>query len=218
VAPFAIGSVALGIATGVAVRLCGCGSATAPVAGLGVGGVALGYMLYFFRDPERVAPESGPAIVAGADGVVANIKNVPEDQHLHTTCVRISIFLNLFNVHVNRAPIGGDIAYLGYTPGRHFFTFREKSSDYNQHNTIVIQGTQTGCVVKQIVGPVCRRVVHWLHVGRAVGKGERIGMMKFGSRLDMYLPADDVEVGVRVGDVVRAGETVVASLREGPTA
>ena len=101
---------------------------------------------------------------------------------------------------------------MGYYPGKRFFTFQEKSSEYNQHNSIVITGKKTRCLINQIVGPVTRRVVYWLDKKRAeqVAIGERIGMMKFGSRLDMYLPKSDVTVTVKPGDRVKAGATIVA--------
>lgn len=177
-----------------------------------LGLVAAGYMLYFFRDPQRLPPADPAVIVAGADGVVMSVKDLREDEYLKTDAVRISIFLSLFDVHVNRAPIAGKIAFLGYFPGARYFTFQEKSSELNQHNSILIEG-QTKCLVNQIVGPVARRVVYWLELNQMVQKGDRIGMMKFGSRLDMIFPKADVDVTVKSGDRVQAGVTVVATLR-----
>ncbi len=177
--------------------------------------VSAGYLLYFFRDPERVPPPDPEAVLAGADGVVMGIKEMPETQLLKTDAVRISIFLSLFDVHVNRAPLGGKITFLQYYPGTRYFTFQEKSSDFNQHSSILIEGQRTRCLVRQIVGPVARRVVYWLQLGQVVAPGERIGMMKFGSRLDMYLPRDEVSVVVKKGDRVQAGRTVVARVKAG---
>ncbi|MCF7855839.1 MAG: phosphatidylserine decarboxylase, partial [Candidatus Pacebacteria bacterium] len=173
------------------------------------------YMLFFFRDPPRTAPTDPDLVVSGADGVIAGIQTVEESRYLKGKAVRISIFLSLFDVHVNRAPISGMSTFLGYFPGEHFFTFEEKSSDHNQHNAILIEGEGTRCLVYQIVGPVCRRVVYWPDHDAPVSvmKGDPIGMMKFGSRLDMYFPEGDIEPVVSVGDKVRAGETVVAKLR-----
>lgn len=183
------------------------------------------YMLYFFRDPQRLAPSDPNQIVSGADGVVMSVMDVQENQYLKTDAVRISIFLSLFDVHVNRAPIAGNIAFLGYFPGKRYFTFQEKSSEFNQHNSILIDGLahaagtlqpprpQTRCLVNQIVGPVARRVVYWLKLNQVVQKGDRIGMMKFGSRLDMLFPKSDVNVVVKRGDRVRAGQTVVATMK-----
>ena len=117
---------------------------------------------------------------------------------------------------MNRAPISGASRFLGYFKGKHFFTFKEKSSDYNQHNAILIEG-RTQCLVKQIVGPVCRRVVYWPDHDNPVKlkKGDRIGMMKFGSRLDMYFPKSDVEITSKVGDKVAAGVTVIGRIKGG---
>ncbi|MBP7831258.1 MAG: phosphatidylserine decarboxylase [Kiritimatiellae bacterium] len=174
------------------------------------------YFLYFFRDPERTPPTDDDAVVAGADGTIAPVVKVTETQYLKARCARISIFLSLFDVHVNRAPMAGRSTFLGYFPGKRLFTFQAKSSEVNQHNKILIEGRLTRCLVTQIVGPVCRRVVYWPPHDRIVeiALGERIGMMKFGSRLDMYLPTSDVEITAKSGDRVRAGETIVARLRK----
>lgn len=172
--------------------------------------VLAAYLLFFFRDPERRPPADPDAVLAGADGRVMNVVRLDHEPLLDGPAVRISIFLSLFNVHVNRAPVGGTVQRLEYHPGRRYFTFQEKSSTRNQHSTIVIRGPRTTCVLHQIVGPVARRVVYWLRLGQPLRPGDRIGMMKFGSRLDILLPAGDVDVVVRRGDRVRAGETVVA--------
>jgi len=176
--------------------------------------VACSYFLYFFRDPDRHPPDDQLAIVAAADGVVAAIAELHEDEYLKTDCYRISIFLSLFNVHVNRSPIAGKSTFLGYFPGKRFFTFQEKASEFNQHNKILIEGPHTRCLVYQIVGPVCRRVVYWPDHNSAVDVsiGERIGMMKFGSRLDIYFPKADINILSQIGDKVSAGESVIASL------
>ena len=129
--------------------------------------------------------------------------------------VRVSIFLSPFDVHVNRSPMAGQVKYLDYTPGRHILTVQNAASEYNEHSNILIEGRATRCLVKQIVGPIVRRVVYWLSLGQSVGKGDVIGMMKFGSRLDMYFLGSDVQVVVKKGDRVRAGETVVAVLKKG---
>ena len=176
------------------------------------GMVASGFMVFFFRDPDRDGPDDPGAIVAGADGLVRAVEELPEHTFLKADTVRISIFLSPFDVHVNRAPIAGEIEKLEYTPGKHLLTIRNAASEYNEHSSILIAGPRTRCLVKQIVGPVVRRVVYWLTLSQSVGRGERIGMMKFGSRLDMYFPRDDVLVIVKKGDKVRAGETIVATL------
>jgi len=175
--------------------------------------ILIGYLLVFFRDPIRV-PSPDPAdIMAGAEGKIMSVVEMDEPEFLKTKAVKISIFLSLIDVHVNRAPISGKVEHAQYYPGARYFTFEEKSSELNQHSSIVIRGEKTTCLVKQIVGPVARRVVYWVEPGQTLKKGDSIGMMKFGSRLDMIFPRADVEVVVKKGDKVRAGETVVARLR-----
>ncbi len=174
------------------------------------------YLLYFFRDPERMPPQDADIILAAADGRIASITNIYEPAYIKAECVRISIFLSLFDVHVNRAPMPGESTFLGYFPGKRFFTFDEKSSTFNQHNKILIKNDRTQCLITQIVGPVCRRVVYWPDHDNPVllAAGDRIGMMKFGSRLDIYLPATDVEVLTQPGKFVRAGESIIARLTQ----
>ncbi len=175
---------------------------------------ATAFFLYFFRDPDRTAPADANLLVAGADGIIRAIENMREEKYLHTDTVRISIFLNPFDVHVNRTPMGGVVKGLAYTPGKHLLTISNASSEHNEHSSILIEGDKTRCLVKQIVGPVVRRVVYWLDLEQNLSKGDRIGMMKFGSRLDLYFPAADVDVVIKKGDRVTAGETVVATLRK----
>lgn len=171
------------------------------------------FMLYFFRDPERVNHAADDEFVSGAEGVVRSVERIEEQRFLKTSCVRISVFLNPFNVHVNRVPMTGVVKEAGYTAGRHLFTMDPKSSEYNEHSSILIEGEKTSCLARQIVGPVVRRVVYWLEPGQQVEKGQRLGMMKFGSRMDLYFPASDVEAVVQPGDKVIAGVTVVARLK-----
>ncbi len=176
--------------------------------------IGCAYLLYFFRDPERLTPDNPSVVFAGADGKVMSIKTLLEDKHLHTQAIRISIFLSLLDVHVNRAPIQGVVTFAEYFPGERHFTFLEKASDLNQHSEIVIKNDQTKILVNQIVGPVARRVVYWVKVGQPLQAGQRLGIMKFGSRLDIYIPADDVQdVLVKSGQMVTAGETALVSLK-----
>ena len=170
------------------------------------------FMLYFFRDPERVSTAGSGELLAGADGLIRAVEKVREERYLKTECWRISVFLNPFNVHVNRSPMAGQVKGLAYTPGRHVLTMQNSASEVNEHSSIYIEGEKTRCLVKQIVGPVVRRVVYWLDMDQTIGRGDRIGMMKFGSRLDMYFPSQDVKILVKKGDRVKAGLTVVAAL------
>ncbi len=179
---------------------------------LGIAGCV--FMLYFFRDPERT-PDCGPEeFVSAADGTVRSVEYMEEKRFLKCPAVRISVFLSPFNVHVNRHAMGGTIVEAGYTPGRHLFTIDPKSSEYNEHSSILVQGEKTRCLERQIVGPIVRRVVYWQEAGARVEKGQRLGMMKFGSRMDLYFPADEVEAVVKRGDKVAAGLTVIARLKK----
>jgi len=214
VIPFIVIVIALGAILSGSLRVAGVSWRKGLVFSGVVTAILIGYLLLFFRDPVRVASPDPADIVAGAEGKIMSVVNVNEPEFLKTEAVRISIFLSLVDVHVNRAPIAGKVESAQYYPGARFFTFEEKSSELNQHSSIVIRGEKTSCVVKQIVGPVARRVVYWLERGQVLKKGDRIGMMKFGSRLDMYFPRADVDVLVKKGDKVRAGETVVARLKK----
>ncbi len=185
---------------------------SAVLTGLAV--IGCGFMVFFFRDPERIPPADPAVIVSGADGVVRAVEELPEHNYLKTDTIRVSVFLSPFNVHVNRAPMAGNITDLAYTPGKHLLTIQNASSEYNEHSSILIEGEQTRCLVKQIVGPVVRRVVYWLEMGQVLRKGDRIGIMKFGSRMDVYFPRSDVTVTVKKGDKLLAGITEVARVNK----
>jgi phosphatidylserine decarboxylase len=174
----------------------------------------MAFMLYFFRDPDRDPPGDPLRVVAGADGWVRSVESIDSPKDFDRPSVRISTYLTPWDVHVNRAPIGGKVVKLGYTPGKHILTRNPASSEYNEHSTILIQGERIPCLVRQIVGPLVRRVIYWLDEGQALSHGDRIGMMKFGSRLDVYLPADQVMVTVKAGDRVFAGITEIARITD----
>lgn len=166
------------------------------------------FCLYFFRDPERTAPD-GPVAVAPADGVVNLIRNFEDGG------VRVSIFLNIFNVHVNRSPIAGRITAIEYKAGSFEMAHRESASDNNEQNTFTIEPSEASAGTlefKQIAGLVARRIVCYKRVGDVVAKGERIGMIKFGSRMDVHF-GPEWEVAVAKGDRVAAGSSVIAKLR-----
>ena len=217
VKPFLLASAAVGAVMFLLFMLFGVSGGTSLFLGLLLANLSAGYMLFFFRDPDRATPSDPGLVVAAASGKIAKIAEVYEGDYLKTDTVRISIFLSLFDVHVNRFPIGGYSTFLGYFPGKRLFTFDEKSSEVNQHNTILVRGEGTSCLITQIVGPVCRRVVYWLRPDKTVSvrRGQRFGMMKFGSRLDMYFPKGDVEILANIGDQVTAGQTVIARIVSG---
>lgn len=233
VIPFLLASIATGLILFLIVRGVGAPSTVATTIAGAFILIACLYFLYFFRDPERLNPRIPNTVISAAEGHIASIADIPSDafrEHArrsgvdpdilgrlaHADATRISVFLSPLNVHVNRAPIAGMARFLGYFPGKHIFTFDEKSSEENQHNAILFESDQTACLLNQIVGPVCRRVVYWPDHNRPVPlqQGDRIGMMKFGSRLDLYFPRNDIRVVVKPGDFVRAGETVIAHLTQ----
>jgi phosphatidylserine decarboxylase len=163
------------------------------------------YCLYFFRDPDRAIPE-GPVAVAPADGkVVAVAAEGPARE-------RVSIFLNIFDVHVNRAPIGGRIAKVEYREGRFHVASQERCSVENEQNVITVEGEGTAVVFKQIAGIIARRIVFSKQTGDRVAAGERVGLIKFGSRVDVLF-GPEWEIAVRPGMRVRAGATVIARRR-----
>ena len=163
------------------------------------------FCLYFFRDPERRIP-SGPVAVAPADGKVVAVK--PEGPAIQ----RISIFLNIFDVHVNRAPIGGTIGQVHYQEGQFHVASREECSQRNEQNVVTVEGEGTSVVFKQIAGLIARRIVFHKRTGDTVAAGERIGLIKFGSRVDVLF-GPEWEIVVRPGMRVAAGSSVIARRR-----
>ncbi|MHC4295445.1 MAG: phosphatidylserine decarboxylase [Planctomycetota bacterium] len=164
------------------------------------------FCLYFFRDPERQVP-GGPVAVAPSDGKVVHIRPYEDGTR------RVSIFLNIFDVHVNRVPIAGEIIEKSYQRGRFLLAHREAASVENEQAALTIQGERTKVVVKQIAGAVARRIVCNKAVGDSVDKGERFGLIKFGSRMDVFL-GPEWDLLVRPGDRVKAGSSVLARQRE----
>jgi phosphatidylserine decarboxylase len=165
------------------------------------------FCLYFFRDPERVIPE-GPVAVSPADGKVVAVK--AESANLN----RVSIFLNIFDVHVNRTPIGGAICDVKYQKGSFLVASREECSSRNEQNVVTVQGEGTTVVFKQIAGLIARRIVFYKKPGDTVATGERVGLIKFGSRADVLL-GPEWEIVVRPGMRVSAGSSVIARRRDG---
>jgi len=165
------------------------------------------FCLYFFRDPDRLIP-AGPVAVAPADGKVVAVK--PEGPALN----RVSIFLNIFDVHVNRAPIGGEIAAVEYHEGRFHVASREACSTENEQNIVTVEGAGSRVVFKQIAGLIARRIVFNKKPGDRVSTGERVGLIKFGSRVDVLF-GPEWEIVVRPGMRVAAGSSVIARRRDG---
>ncbi|MGH9667375.1 MAG: phosphatidylserine decarboxylase [Bryobacteraceae bacterium] len=165
------------------------------------------FCLYFFRDPNRRIPAGGVA-VSPADGKIVAVKSLSPDS------TRISIFLNIFDVHVNRSPIAGQIVDVSYRAGQFLVASREEASDQNEQNTVTIEGDGTRVVFKQIAGLIARRIVFYKEKGEQVGLGERVGLIKFGSRVDVFF-GPEWDITVRSGERVRAGSSVVARRKQG---
>jgi phosphatidylserine decarboxylase len=176
------------------------------------------WLFAFFRDPQRAIPDAPGAIVSPADGTVSDIITIDHDELLGGPAVRIGIFLSVFNVHVNRSPCEGRVILTRYKRGKFVNAMSHgKASSENESNTIVLAGPMGDdrpiAVVKQIVGLIARRIVCTVHEGDRVGRGQRIGMIKFGSRTELYLPAWlQPHVTVTVGQKVRGGADVLATL------
>ena len=175
------------------------------------GAVAL-FTAWFFRNPKRSAPTSDRAVVAPGDGKIVEICEESEPRFLKDKSVRISIFLNIFDVHVNRIPCDGTVEQVAYQPGRFLVASRPEATLQNEQNALLIQavrGAKVLCV--QIAGLLARRIVCWVTPGETVACGERFGLIRFGSRMDVYLPVG-TKVNVKVGDHVKGGETLLGEL------
>jgi phosphatidylserine decarboxylase len=173
------------------------------------------WCIWFFRDPERVTPLREGIVVAPADGRVCSIMKAVPPRELglpESAVTRISIFMNVFDCHVNRSPIGGRIENIVYTPGAFISADLDKASESNERNSFVIGTAHGRLAVVQIAGLVARRIVCFTCQGAIVSAGERIGMIRFGSRVDVYLPAGAQSL-VGEGQTAIAGETVIADLR-----
>ncbi len=172
------------------------------------------FTAYFFRDPDRSVPagsDDGRTIVSPADGKVVVIRDIVDNEYHHGNAKLISIFLSPLNVHVNRHPISGKVDYYRYVKGKYLVAFHDKASDENERTHIGVTNGQVKVLFKQIAGAVARRIVCELNVGDNVQVGERFGMIKFGSRMDLIVPPEMV-VNVSLGDLVVAGETILCRM------
>lgn len=174
--------------------------------------IATTFILCFFRDPERLGPTRQDALVSPADGKVILVEKIPENSFTGGEVQKVSIFMNVFNVHVNRIPCNGQVEKVIFKPGKFYSADSAKGGLENEYCAIVVttSGGKTLAFV-QIAGLIARRIVCWLEPGDAVARGRRFGLIRFGSRVDLYLPVE-TEVIIKVGDKVRAGETVLGYL------
>src|SRR6266702_1620743 len=169
--------------------------------------------LAFFRDPDRPAPPDPTLIVAAADGTVTDIIELNENEVLKAKMRRVGIFLSIFDVHTNRAPIDGRIIYRQHREGLCVDARRPDCSEKNESMTWVIQNPRATIVLRQLTGAIARRIVGWAKIGDELKRGQRFGMIRFGSRTEVYLPLD-AEILVKVGDHVKGGASVIARLPE----
>jgi phosphatidylserine decarboxylase len=170
------------------------------------------FVLFFFRDPERMVPEGSGLVVSPADGKVIVIKDIYEPDYLKQDVKQISIFLSVFNVHVNRAPIGGSVELVKYNPGKFHVASVDKASLDNEQTSMVIANGAHKILVKQIAGLIARRIVCYAKPGDTVKPGERYGLIRFGSRVDIFLPKDS-EIRVKLGDRVTGAQDVIGVLQ-----
>lgn len=170
------------------------------------------FVIGFHRVPEREAVGSGTVVSAVADGKVVAVEKAYEAEYLKRDCMKVSIYMNFFDVHANFWPVTGEVSYYKYHPGKYLLAFLPKSSDLNEHASTAIRNDHGELLFKQIAGTFARRLVCYSKPGLQVEAGRQCGIIKFGSRIDMYLPLE-AEIRVKVGDRTRAAETVVAVLQ-----
>lgn len=177
--------------------------------------VALGlFTAFFFRDPERRVPEGEGLIVSPADGKVVQVLTAADGNPVGAGAMQVSIFLSVFDVHINRAPLAGRVADVAYHKGAFLPAFDHKASLSNEQNCVTIDAGRSRVAFKQIAGLIARRIVFRKRVGDSVARGERVGLIKFGSRVDLFLPRETV-LRVAVGDRVTGGVTVMGELPAG---
>ena len=174
--------------------------------------VLCGLILYFFRDPDRQIPEGENLIISPADGKVVLIQETDEDEYVKNKVTQISIFLSPLNVHVNRNPLSGKLEYLKYYPGKYLMAWEDHASEMNERAHFgVLHKSNTKVMFKQITGFLARRIVYHLEEGDQIEAGNRFGIMKFGSRMDILVP-DNVQIQINKGDNTVAGETIIGKI------
>lgn len=167
------------------------------------------FTIYFFRDPIRRIPAEPQAVVSPADGTIVAIEEFDSSPHYNGPCKRISIFLSVFNVHINRSPYEGTVDSIAYIPGQFLDARGANTSELNEANTVRMTTARGPMTVRQISGLIARRIICKVKVGETLAKGEKFGMIKFGSRTELYLPVD-AQICVTLKDKVQGGTTVVA--------
>ncbi len=171
------------------------------------------FVIYFFRDPERTIPSEAGLVVSPADGLIIDIRDIPDENLMGGESVCVSIFLSIFNVHVNRIPCKGKVIETIYNSGKFLPAYREKASSLNEQNSLVIGHKNIKIVVRQIAGLIARRIICQVKKGSQVARGERFGLIRFGSRVDLFVPKE-VELVIKKGDKVAGGKTVIGKIKD----
>jgi phosphatidylserine decarboxylase len=170
------------------------------------------WVAYFFRDPERTGQRGDTIVIAPADGKIVMISDVDEPSFVHGKTTRISIFMNVFNVHVNRYPVGGTVRYVHYNPGKFINAAADKASLDNEQMSVGLESGGYKVMVRQIAGAIARRIVTYSKEGDTARQGDRFGLIRFGSRVDVFVPTSST-IRVKVGEKTTAGTTLLAELR-----
>ena len=173
----------------------------------------MGFVLFFFRVPKRQMIGEDNDVTSVADGKIVVIDKVYEPEYLKSDCIQVSVYMDFFNVHVNFWPVSGEVKYYKYHPGKYMLAFLPKASELNEHTSTAISSPYGEVFFKQIAGTFARRIVCYAKPGNLEEKGSECGIIKFGSRIDMYLPLD-AEIKVKLGDYVKASESVIAALHK----
>lgn len=168
------------------------------------------FSIYFFRDPDRDTPAGENLIISPADGKIIQIKDVDEQNFFKTKVKLISIFMSVLDVHVNRIPIDGKVTFFNYQRGKFYRAYQDIASFENEQTTIGIENANFKLLFKQIAGILARRIVCHIHEGQQVKQGERFGMIKFGSRLDIFLPLN-TDLKIKLNDKVKSGKTIIGT-------
>lgn len=173
----------------------------------------IGFVLYFFRVPQRQNVKGENVVTSVADGKVVVIDKVYESEFMKADCIQVSVYMDFFNVHVNFWPVSGRVSYYRYHPGKYMLAFLPKASELNEHTSTGIETPFGDIFFKQIAGTFARRIVCYADPGNEVSKGDQCGIIKFGSRVDMFFPLD-TEIKVKLGDFVKASESIIAVLHQ----
>ena len=168
-------------------------------------------ILQFFRNPKRVTPVNSNQVIAPADGKIVVLEETVEHEYFKDKRIQVSIFMSPFNVHVNRYPISGEVKFTKYHPGKFLVAWHPKSSTENERTTIVVESEKTGPILlRQIAGAVAKRIVLYAKKGEQCSQGHDMGFIKFGSRVDLFLPLD-AKINIKINDTVKGGQTIIAS-------